>query len=271
MIYFHIQPEYHIIHDQTATYSTVLYEKRNASCSDGNENQHAVYIHNNSKTHHVCSTRLVMKTHFALLLALLPSITHGRQLKLRGATLQDEPKSSSRDLFQVVLLDCLTYEEAMGWFYTPNPGCTSNENCANPKKCMVENNGNGWFCGNPKVFDQDFQLCDDPAPPTPKPTPPPPAPKPKPSAPKPTPPAPTPTPPAQTPTSPGNNGNRDDCIPTYQALSLYAQLAQSNNAFYCASNNDCYGLFGVKCKVTTNGAVAFQCGSSNGIPMCDDE
>ena len=117
--------------------------------------------HKSHKTK-VNSTNLPMKTHFALLLLILPSITQGNLANLRGAILKDESKSTSRDLFQVVLLPCLTYQEAMGWFgSSADIQCTSNSNCTNPgEKCMVESNGFKFYCGNPIVWDQDIPLCD---------------------------------------------------------------------------------------------------------------
>jgi hypothetical protein len=114
------------------------------------------------RTQQVNSTFLPMTTHFAFLLLLLPFITHGKHVNLRGAILQDEPKSTSRDLFQVVLLHCLSYEQAMGWFGgSADIQCTSNTACTNPgEKCLVENNGFKFYCGDPITWDQDFPLCD---------------------------------------------------------------------------------------------------------------
>ena len=103
---------------------------------------------------------LIMKSHFALLLLLLPSIIHGKLVNLRGGILQDEPKSTSRDL-QELLPPCLTNQQAMGWFgSTATIYCTSNSNCTNPEKCMVESNGFKFECGDPTIYDQDIPLCD---------------------------------------------------------------------------------------------------------------
>ena len=198
-----------------------------------------------------------MKTHFALFLPLLPSITQGKHVNLRGTILQDEPKSARH------LHHCLSIEEAMGWFgATADIQCTSNSDCTNPgEKCLVDSNGLKFFCGDPIIWDQDHPLCDenrdDPVPTDPQPIP-----DPQPSSPPPTPPPASPSP----PTPP------KACISFEEAYGYYGETAENALGILCRSNTDCTTP-GEKCLVEING-FEFFCGNPSvwelDIPLCDD-
>ena len=95
-----------------------------------------------------------MKTIFALLIPLLPTVTMGKKLNLRGVIQQD-----ARSIMH--LPDCYTYTQAYGYFgHNAVIHCTSNSNCPG-QKCLVEQpSGLLFFCGDPVVWDQDVPLCD---------------------------------------------------------------------------------------------------------------
>ena len=107
-----------------------------------------------------------MKTYFAQLLSLLPSITQGDHVNLRGASLQDEPESIRQlDGGIYPYGDCIPPDAAIGW-YGPtaqrNFGikCWGNHDCKTPgDKCLVAQWGVKFYCGNPVVYDQSMPMC----------------------------------------------------------------------------------------------------------------
>jgi hypothetical protein len=194
-------------------------------------------------------------------------------VNLRGAILQDEPKTASRDLFQVILLPCISIAQAQGWFgQTAAISCTSNANCTKPgDKCLVEPNGYSFDCGNPIVYDQHFQLCDEPSSKS-SPTMPPPSPimtSPTPLASQPTslpPPPPTTSPP------PLDGGNRDlKCITFADAFDYYLAYINPEDArgVNCRSHTECSG--GQSCLLAMD-YTRFFCGIPNDqdYVLCDE-
>jgi hypothetical protein len=85
-----------------------------------------------------------MKTYFAQLLSLLPSIAQGDHVNLRGASLQVEPESV-RQLDGIP--SCIPSTAVYAWFPNAEIGCASNSQCGYGNKCLVGVTWTVLFCG----------------------------------------------------------------------------------------------------------------------------
>ena len=105
-----------------------------------------------------------MKIYFAHLLSLLPSITQGQHVNLRGASVQDEPESI-RQLDEInntgkPVNGCWPEASVDGWFASATKYCRSNTYCTTPgDKCLVGEFNDVLICGNPVSNEKAIPLC----------------------------------------------------------------------------------------------------------------